>query len=397
MPGDFPALQDLESRLAELDSLALRRRRRIQQGPCGPESQLAGARLLSFASNDYLGLANAPELIETAREGALRWGVGAGASHLVSGHTEIHELMEAKIAAFVGMPAAIGFSTGYLANIAVMPALLERGDAIFADKLNHASLLDGALLTRAELKRYAHLDLDMLASQLAASSARRKLIVTDSVFSMDGDIAPLAALLALAEAHDAWLLVDDAHGFGVLGPQGRGSLAEAGLQSERIILMGTLGKAAGVAGAFIAGHATLIRWLMQSSRPYIFTTAAPPLLAATIVRALELIETGDARRVHLQSLIARLQQGLAGSQLAAQSSRTAIQPILVGNNALALEISRQLEIRGLQVPAIRPPTVPKGTARLRVSLSAAHSSLDVDRLVKALREIEATTPGLAKA
>lgn len=394
MPGDFPALQDLESRLAELDSRMLRRHRRIQQQPCGPETLVAERCLLSFASNDYLGLANAPELIEAAQEAAGRWGVGAGASHLVSGHTEIHEHMEARIAAFVGMPAAISFSTGYLANVAVMPALLGRGDAIFADRLNHASLVDGALLARAELNRYAHLDLTTLARQLEASTARRKLIVTDSVFSMDGDIAPLAALLQLAEAHDAWLLVDDAHGFGVLGPQGRGCLAEAGLQSARLILMGTLGKAAGVAGAFVAGHATLIDWLMQSSRPYIFTTAAPPLLAATVVRALQLIEAGDDRRAHLQKLIARLQRGMADSGLKVEASRTAIQPILVGDNARALALSRQLEMRGLQVPAIRPPTVPQGTARLRVSLSAAHSLADVDRLLAALREVEDTESGL---
>lgn len=389
MSATFAALSDLESRLAELESRTQRRRRRVQQAPCGPLARTDGKDMLSFASNDYLGLAKDAGLIETAREAALRWGVGSGASHLVSGHTEAHEEMEAQLADFVGMPAAIGFATGYLANIAVMPALMGREDEIFADRLNHASLLDGAQLARARMTRYRHGDLEMLTRQLEASSARRKLIVTDSVFSMDGDLAPLRELLTLAEHHDAWLLVDDAHGFGVLGPQGRGALAAEGLHSPRLILMGTLGKAAGVAGAFVAGHEVLIDWLMQTARPFIFTTAAPPLLAATVCHAIRLIESGDTRRAHLQSLIRQLRAGLAGSSFQLAPSTTPIQPILLGSNARALAFSQALEARGLYVPAIRPPTVPQGSARLRVSLTAAHSPADVDQLLSALREIEA--------
>lgn len=389
MSATFAALSDLESHLAELESRTQRRRRRIQQAPCGPHARTDGKDMLSFASNDYLGLAKDAGLIETAREAALRWGVGSGASHLVSGHTEAHEEMEAQLADFVGMPAAMSFATGYLANIAVMPALMGREDEIFADRLNHASLLDGAQLARARMTRYMHGDLEMLTRQLEASRARRKLIVTDSVFSMDGDLAPLRELLKLAEHHDAWLLVDDAHGFGVLGPQGRGALAAEGFHSPRLILMGTLGKAAGVAGAFVAGHEVLIDWLMQAARPFIFTTAAPPLLAATVCHAIRLIESGDTRRAHLQSLIRQLRAGLAGSSFQLAASTTPIQPILLGSNARALAFSQALEARGLYVPAIRPPTVPQGSARLRVSLTAAHSPADVDQLLSALREIEA--------
>ncbi|MEN3111973.1 8-amino-7-oxononanoate synthase [Uliginosibacterium paludis] len=392
MSATFSALHDLESKLHELDRRAQRRRRRIQQKPCGPEARIDGRVMLSFASNDYLGLANAPELIEAAREALPHWGLGSGASHLVSGHTEAHEAMEQQLARFTGMPAAISFSTGYLANIAVMPALLGREDEIFADRLNHASLIDGALLSRARLTRYAHCDLAMLGRQLEASRARRKLIVTDSVFSMDGDLAPLPALLELAERYDAWLLIDDAHGFGVLGPQGRGALAAAGLSSPRLILMATLGKAAGVGGAFVAAHPVVVEWLMQTARPCIFTTATPPLLAAAVCRALELIEAGDARRARLQQLIARLRQGLEALGYRTAASATPIQPVIIGENAQALSLSRALEERGLYVPAIRPPTVPQGSARLRVSLTAAHSEADVDRLLEAMREARTDMP-----
>ncbi|GAB2881303.1 8-amino-7-oxononanoate synthase [Uliginosibacterium flavum] len=388
MSSAFPAHQALQQQLAELDARALTRRRRVQSRPCGPATLSDGKPLLAFTSNDYLGLANAPELIAAAQEAVARWGVGSGASALVSGHTEAHEALDHALARFVGCQAALSFSTGYLANLAVMPALLGRGDAIFADRLNHASLVDGALLSRAQLLRYTHLDLVMLEKQLAASKAKRKLIVTDSVFSMDGDTAPLPALLALAERYDAWLLVDDAHGFGVLGPQGRGALAEAQLSSPRLILMATLGKAAGVAGAFVAGSQTLIDWLLQTARPYIFTTAPPPMLAATLLRALGLVEHGDARREHLQAMITALQAGLADTRWQLQSSRTAIQPILIGDNALTLRVAQQLEALGIQVPAIRPPTVPQGTSRLRISLSAAHSLADVERLCAALRSLD---------
>lgn len=375
---------DIPERLAELDAMSLRRLRRTIDSPCGPEVVVDGEARLAFASNDYLGLAASPALAEAARAGIARWGLGAGASHLVSGHSSAHEDLERRIADFVGMDAALSFSTGYMANIAVMPALLSRGDLILTDRLNHASLIDGAQLARAEFVRYPHGDVNALSQLLDKSQARRKLIVTDSVFSMDGDVAPLAELLTLARRHDAWLLVDDAHGFGVLGPQGRGALAEAGLKDRRLILMGTLGKAAGVAGAFVAGDAVVIEWLLQKSRPYIFTTAAPPMLAHTLIAAVDIIEQGDALRAHLQALITHLAARLELEHWRQLPSRTAIQPILIGDNAQALQASRMLWEQGIWVPAIRPPTVPTGTARLRVSLTAAHSFEQVDRLAVAL-------------
>ena len=387
-------LDELDAGLARLDEAGLRRRRRIVTTSCRPELQLAdrAAPVVAFCSNDYLGLAAEPTLASAAAGAAARWGVGAGASHLVSGHYAAHEALEARLAAFVGMDDALCFSTGYMANIGVMPALVGRGDAIFADKVNHASLVDGALLSRAELIRYPHCDLAALEARLAASDAPRKLIVTDSVFSMDGDLAPLPELLALAEAHRAWLLVDDAHGFGVLGPQGRGSLAHFGLGSPRLILMGTLGKAAGVAGAFVAGSRDVIEWLINTSRSYIFTTGAPPLLAETLLTAVDLIEHGDTRRAHLAALIARFKAGLRLSRWQLLASDTPIQPVVIGDNHETLAVSRALDAEGLWVPAIRPPTVPKGAARLRITLSAAHSFEQVDRLVATLKRLEARRP-----
>ena len=387
-------LDELHAGLADLDAAGLTRRRRIVTTPCRPEAGLAdrSAPVLAFCSNDYLGLAAEPALADAAARAAAHWGVGSGASHLVSGHTAAHEALEARLAAFVGMDDALYFSTGYMANIGVMPALVGRGDAIFADKVNHASLVDGALLSRAEFIRYPHCSLAALKARLAASTAPRKLIVTDSVFSMDGDLAPLPQLLALAEAHQAWLLVDDAHGFGVLGPQGRGSLAHFGLSSPRLILMGTLGKATGVSGAFVAGHRSVIEWLVNTSRSYIFTTGAPPLLAETLLTALDLIEHGDARRAHLAALIARFKAGLTLARWQLLPSDTPIQPLVIGDNHEALAVSRALDAEGLWVPAIRPPTVPKGAARLRITLSAAHSFEQVDRLVATLKRLEASHP-----
>ncbi|MFA9438253.1 8-amino-7-oxononanoate synthase [Uliginosibacterium sp. sgz301328] len=385
----IPLLHELADQLAAHDDAALRRTRRVVDTPCGPEAIVDGRAMLAFASNDYLGLAGHPALADAASEGAKRWGVGAGASHLVSGHTSIHEELEQRLAAFVQMDAALAFCTGYMANIAVMPALLSRGDAIFADRLNHASLIDGAQLARADMHRYPHGDVDSLARLLEKTPTRRRMIVTDSVFSMDGDVAPLANLLELAERFDAWLLVDDAHGFGVLGPQGRGALAEAGLRSDRLILMGTLGKAAGVAGAFVAGAATLVEWLKQKSRAYIFTTAAPPLLAHTLMAALDLIEQGDALRAQLDALRRRLHDGVRLTRWRLLPSRTAIQPIVIGDNAETMQVARQLWDEGIWAPAIRPPTVPAGTARLRISLSAGHTEAHLDRLLEALHRCEA--------
>ncbi len=412
-------IQHLNQQLLEREAQALRRRRRVVHTPCAPHVQLgdegnAGTpthELLAFCSNDYLGLASHPALAAALAEGAQRWGAGSGASHLVSGHTQAHAALEDALAAFMApcIPNAhaLSFCTGYLANLALLTALGGPGAAIFADKFNHASLTDGALLARAPLRRYPHGRLDLLAAQLAVCEAPVKLIVTDAVFSMDGDLAPLPELLALAERFDAWLIVDDAHGFGVLGAQGRGALSHFGLRNERFIYMATLGKAAGVAGAFVAAHPTVIEWLVQAARPYIYTTAAPPALAHAACASLQLLrgDEGERRRAQLAERIAQLRNALGGGggvcaaapgaaahrgwQLAV--SATAIQPLIVGDNAAALALSAALEAQGLWVPAIRPPTVPAGTARLRITLSAAHTAADVARLVSSLN---AMAPGV---
>lgn len=391
-----PLHDDLTALLATLDHDGLRRHRRTLASPCGPRASVDGRELISFCSNDYLGLAADPALIEAACAGARRWGVGSGASHLVSGHLEPHEMLERRLAQFTGFPRALLMTTGYMANIGMVTALAGRGDAIFADRLNHASLIDAVQLAKAQgaaSHRYPHGDLGALERLLAANATKpsqRRLILTDAVFSMDGDLAPLPGLLALAERFDAWLLVDDAHGFGMLGPQGRGSLAHFGLlarpRAERILYMGTLGKAAGASGAFIAASETVIEWLISRARTYIFTTGASPVMACALLASLDLIERGEARRTHLQALIARLRDGLAGTPWRLIPSPTAIQPIIIGDNHAALRVAAALYERGIWAPAIRPPTVPAGTARLRVSLSAAHRLEQIDRLVDALKE-----------
>lgn len=378
----------LRDELAALEREGLRRRRRVLEAPCGPLARVQGRELLSFCSNDYLGLANDPAVIDAACAGARQWGVGSGASHLVSGHLGAHELLEQRLAVFTGFDSALLMTCGYMANLGIVAALVGRGDAVFADRLNHASLIDAVQLSRADSQRYAHADLAALERLLAKSSARRKLILTDAVFSMDGDLAPLAGLLALAERFDAWLVVDDAHGFGVLGPQGRGSLAHLGLPaSERVVYMGTLGKAAGGSGAFVAASATVCEWLLQRARTYIFTTGSSPAMACALLASLDLIEQGDARRAQLQHLTAQLKDGLAGTRWQLLASPTAIQPIVIGDNHETLRVASALFERGLWVPAIRPPTVPAGTARLRVSMSAAHTQEQVQQLVDALREL----------
>jgi 8-amino-7-oxononanoate synthase len=377
---------ELAEQLGELDSQGLRRKRRILESAQGAHVRVDGRDCLAFCSNDYLGLASHPTLIEAARAAASECGVGAGASHLITGHHAAHHALEAELAAFTGMPAALLFSTGYMANIGIVTGLLGRGDAVFADRLNHASLNDAALLSRAEFKRYAHLDLGVLDTQLAKSRARRKLIVTDAVFSMDGDIAPVAELAALAERHDAWLLLDDAHGFGVLGARGQGVLAHCGVRSPRIIYMATLGKAAGVFGAFVAGPRQLVDWLAQGARSYVYTTATPPLLARTVHVALGLIASDSWRRERLSRLIEVLKERLAASKWALMPSTTAIQPLVIGGNAEAMTVAKWLYESGVLVPAIRPPTVPQGTARLRISLSAAHTEADVQRLADLIND-----------
>ena len=381
-------IEQLKAELAEHARAGLQRKRRLLQSPQHAHLRADGQRLLSFASNDYLGLANHPDLILALQKAAVEAGVGGGASHLITGHHQFHHDAEQALAGFVGLPVGLLFSTGYMANMGVVAALLRRNDAIFADKLNHASLNDAAVLARAELNRYAHQDLFQLEKMLAASTASRKLVIVDAVFSMDGDIAPVPELLAICEKYDAYLLLDDAHGFGVLGEQGRGILNHFDVATPRIIYMATLGKAAGVAGAFVAGDATIIEYLIQSAKAYIYTTASPPALAAALVAAINVMKKDDARHQHLRDLIAYFKENLSLKKWQLMPSDTAIQPIVVGSNEAALGLSDYLLARGVLVPAIRPPTVPKNTARLRISLSAAHTLDDVKLLIQHLHEAE---------
>jgi 8-amino-7-oxononanoate synthase len=386
-------IAELERGLAAREAAGLRRTRRTLVSAQGARVVVGDRERVAFASNDYLGLANHPEVVAAAREGAALWGVGAGASHLVCGHFAPHAALEAELASFVRPcvdARALTFSSGYLANLAILTALAGRGDAIFADRLNHACLNDGALLSRAEFVRYPHADVAALKHRLATSKARRKLIATDAVFSMDGDVAPLPALFSLAEEFDAWLVVDDAHGFGVLGAgedAGRGTLAHFGLASQRIVYMGTLGKAAGVAGAFVAAHPAVIETLVQAARSYIFTTAGPPLVAEALHASLRILREDTARRAHLFALIARFRARMRGGPWSLPDSQTPIQPLVVGANATAVDLAEALWNRGFWVPAIRPPTVPKGTARLRITLTAAHTKDDVDALADALADL----------
>ncbi|WJF90287.1 8-amino-7-oxononanoate synthase [Paraburkholderia bonniea] len=386
-------LDTLELNLKTLDAQGLRRRRRIADSPCAAQMTVDGRRVTGFASNDYLGLAAHPLLVQALAEGAARYGAGSGGSHLLGGHSRAHVQLEEDLASFAGgfvdKPRALYFSTGYMANLATLTTLAGRGTAIFSDALNHASLIDGARLSRAEVQIYPHADAAALGALLEASSAAHKLIVSDTVFSMDGDIAPLAALLALAEKHGAWLVLDDAHGFGVLGPQGRGALAQAALRSPHLVLIGTLGKAAGVSGAFVAAHETVIEWLVQRARPYIFTTASVPAAAHAVSASLKLIGSaeGDARRAHLQTLIARTRAMLHTTPWQPVDSATAVQPLIIGSNEATLEVAAAFDAADLWVPAIRPPTVPVGTSRLRISLSAGHSHEDLDQLEAALSQV----------
>ena len=396
-PGMERLIAELDDALAARNAAGLARQRRTLDSPQGARLRVDGRELLHFGSNDYLGLAADPRLIAAAQRGAETYGVGAGASHLISGHFSAHDALERELAAWVAPCAgarALLFSTGYLANLAIVTALCGRGDAVFGDRLNHACLNDAALLSRASFVRYRHCDLDDLSRRLAGSGAKRKLICTDAVFSMDGDIAPLPRLLDLAQTHDAWLIVDDAHGFGVTGG-GRGTLARFGLASERLVYMGTLGKAAGVAGAFVAAHPAVIETLVQTARSYIFTTAAPPLLACALRASLAIIESEPERRERLLARIQRFRVGAEALRWRLLPSETAIQPLVLGANAEALRVSEALWRRGLWVPAIRPPTVPRGSARLRITLTAAHAEGDIDTLLTALTDVakEAASAG----
>lgn len=404
---------DFDRELQELGAAHLLRRRR-QVAPLVPLADLLpdqehlrgttylidGQPRLSFGSNDYLGLSQHPVVMEAARQAVSRYGVGATASPLVCGHSPAHESLEHELAALVGLPRALYFYAGYAANVGLVPALVGRGDAIFSDALNHACLIDGARLSRADIHVLPHRDLDALATQLRGSQARRKLVITDAVFSMDGTVADVPALLDLCERFDALLLIDDAHGFGVLGPHGEGTLAHWGIvgqggvapawqgRLDRLVYMATLGKAAGVAGAFVAGSPALIEWVMQKARTYMFATGAPPMVAEALRAAVGLILAEPWRRQHLQALRQQLRESLAQADVPWDlwPSETAIQPLVIGRNEGALRVMAALDRQGVWVPAIRPPTVPKGSARLRISLSAAHTGGQVAQLVDALTQ-----------
>lgn len=386
-------MRDFAAELENRKQAGLYRTRRLISGPQQPALVSDGVPLLSFCSNDYLGLASHPDIIRAATDAMPNTGLGGAASHLICGHHHAHHQLEVRLAAFTRRSSALFFSTGYMANMGVISALAGRGDTIFSDRLNHASIVDGCILSRARVRRYPHGDMGALADMLAGTDGH-KLVVTDGVFSMDGDIAPLKELTALCRAHDALLVVDDAHGVGVLGPQGRGSLTELGLSEDDVpVLIGTLGKAVGTSGAFVAGPQLLMDYLVQKARTYIYTTAMPPAIAAATCASLELIEREDNRRNHLQSLISEFRREASALGYELMPSRTPIQPIMVGDNWSALALSQALEDKGLMVTAIRPPTVPEGQARLRVTFSAAHSSADLARLLAALEECRSLVKG----
>ncbi|HXS53526.1 MAG TPA: 8-amino-7-oxononanoate synthase [Usitatibacter sp.] len=376
----------LSDGLAALERENLRRRRRVLDSPQGRRVRVDGRELLNFSSNDYLGLACDARLVAAAHRALDAYGVGSGASPLVSGHSRAHEEAEQRFAAFVRLPRALLFASGYAANLAILTVLGGTDAEVFGDRLNHACLHDGARLSRATYTRYAHLDLGELERALAASRAAVRIVATDAVFSMDGDLAPLPRMLELCERYDAWLVVDDAHGIGVLGAGGRGSLEHFALASPRIVYMATLGKALGGYGAFVAGAAQTIEWMLQRARTYIFSTALPPAMAAAASAALQIVEHDAALRARLAARIDEFRAACGALAVTVPPSATAIQPVVVGEAARALEASARLLERGFLVPAIRPPTVPRGTSRLRISLSAAHEADDVRGLAQALAE-----------
>jgi 8-amino-7-oxononanoate synthase len=382
----------LAAALEDIRAAGLYRTRRVVEAFADPDSSVAviveGERRVNFCANDYLGLSRHPQVRAAFIEAAQRFGVGSGASHLVTGHSREHHALEEELAAFVGRPRALLFSTGYMANLAAISSLARRGDVVAEDRLNHASLLDAGLVSGARLKRYTHGSAAALDEVLKEQSCERAIVATDGVFSMDGDIAPLGALAEVCRARGAWLIVDDAHGLGVVGPTGRGSLEAAAVGIEDVpVLVGTLGKAFGTFGAFIAGSADLIEFLIQKARSYIYTTALPPAVAAATRAALRIASTEDWRRDRLRVLIERFRTGARALGLALRDSESPIQAVILGEPGRALEASAVLAQHGLWVAAIRPPTVPTGTSRLRITLSAAHSDADVDRLLAALAVI----------
>lgn len=392
----FAGIESLQQEIERLDALGLRRRRRTAETACATQVTVDGRRVLSFNSNDYLGLAADARISAALQEGVRLYGAGSGASHLVSGHSRAHEELEERLADFLApqlvRPRALYFSTGYMANLAVLTALAATTPneaEIFSDALNHASIIDATRLARAQVTIYPHCDVAALEAALAASHAKNRIVVTDSVFSMDGDMAPLPQILALCERFGAWLVVDDAHGFGVLGEHGRGALEHFKLRSPQLVYMGTLGKAAGVSGAFVAAHETVIEWLVQRARPYIYTTASAPALAHALLTSLDIMagREGQQRRAQLELLRHQLQGMPVRAGWRHLASETPIQPLVIGSNADVLAAAQALDEQGLWVSAIRAPTVPAGTARLRITLSATHTTEDVARLLAALQQL----------
>ncbi|QWE02681.1 8-amino-7-oxononanoate synthase [Polynucleobacter sp. JS-JIR-II-b4] len=402
MTNTYQALKLAQEQIADLESQLLKRKLRATTSPCDTKAIVDGRELKAFCSNDYLGLANHPELIQALAEGAQKYGVGSGASHLISGHSRAHELLENQLASFqkqhIPNARALFFSTGYLANLTAITGLArlarQKSTSIYSAKLNHASLIDGIRLaaaqTQANVALFDHMQLDTLNELLKTDQHPLKIIVTDGVFSMDGDLAPIKGLLKLAEQYDALLLVDDAHGFGILGKQGHGILEQESICSDRIIYIGTLGKAAGVSGAFVCAQDTFIEWLIQKGRPFIYSTATPPAIAHTLSKSLKIIESDEGinRRIHLNKLIGIWQDEMQFSQWSKVPSCTAIQPVILGSNANALLAAKLLDDAGYWIPAIRPPTVPNGSARLRITFSANHSEADVRQLIHTLKAIE---------
>ena len=384
------AFDDIKNRLEDLQQQQMYRRRRVVGSPQAREIVVDGRPLLNFCSNDYLGLANDPRLRHAFKSGIDQWGVGAGASHLVCGHTAVHEELEEALAAFTGRPRALLFSSGYAANLGVINALLSVGDRVFEDRLNHASLLDGGWISRADFHWFEHRDLIDLRARLAGCDGEdgRTLIVSDGTFSMDGDFCPLTELVPLARKHAAWVMIDDAHGFGVHGRQGRGLVdPEAFTTGDVPVLMATLGKALGTFGAFVAGDETLIELLIQRARNYIFTTAMPAAIAAATLKSLEIVAEEQWRRDHLQDLVQRFRAGASGIGLELLSSDSPIQPVVIGDSGAAIACSEALEQHGMLITAIRPPTVPENSSRLRITFTAAHETGDIDRLLEALQKV----------
>ena len=382
-------MRDLNVLLARQKQKNRYRQREIVTSPQGVKLQINGESYLNFSSNDYLGLSNDPVIVDALRDGAKHYGVGSGAAHLIAGHFSIHHELECALAEHVGRSRALLFSTGYMANTGVITALCGRDDLVVEDRLNHASLIDGGLYSKAVFKRYAHGNMTALENILVKSTQKNRMIVTDGVFSMDGGIAPMSDIMSLAKQYNADVLVDDAHGLGVLGKNGGGVCEAYSLnEDDQPILMGTLGKAFGVFGAFVAGSDALIEWLIQQARTYVYTTAIPPAIAAASLASLKIIQSQPERRDHLNELIEQFKQGAEKLGLQLMPSETPIQPVIVGDENEALRWSEALRAQGLLVKAIRPPTVPKGTSRLRITLSALHAHQDVSLLLKALGKLQ---------